>query len=298
MLDEGSEQLSGVIREKAKFPMIRGPNGEIQRAAFSRYFVRLHHTPNEECLLDDKHIRRDRKIFTKQNLRAFLKHSLQREAWIGAPWLVKEPLAIQYRLPMEIPSHLLQDARLLANKVNPAIFSQFAQGHCSSFANFLQQQLLQMKPPRKRTKNFSQDEYNRLKHEEMARMQMQQQVSQHNILCLVQPLMPAQTAGATPQQLQQMQNYHQPIASRVEPRAPPPPVIKYPIEDLDIAPKRNGVVRPELEFFTDEMTAYIRGGRKGFFEDIDMESMGMLLEVWNTLKCPVRSVRLGQLHVR
>lgn len=97
--------------------MIRGPSGEVQRAAFSRYFVRLNLAPGDEALLDDKHIRRDRKVFTKQNLRAFLKHSLQREAWVGAPWLVKEHLAIQYRLPMEIPAHLLQDAKLLANKV-------------------------------------------------------------------------------------------------------------------------------------------------------------------------------------
>lgn len=244
LLDESGEQPAGVIREKAKFPMIRGPNGEVQRAAFSRYFVRLHHTQEEECLLDDKHIRRDRKVFTKQNLRAFLKHSLQREAWIGAPWLVKEPLAIQYRLPMEIPSHLLQDARLLANK----------------------QQMLQAKQPRRRPKNFSQDEYKRLQHEEMARMQMQQQ-----------------HPGATMNQMQAMQNQQQPLATRAEPRPPPPPIIRYPIEDLDIAPKRNGVVRPELEFFTPEMAESIRTGRKVISEDIEMASMGMLLEVWNTL---------------
>lgn len=243
MSDEGGENPSGIIREKAKFPMIRGPTGDVQRAAFSRYFVRLHHTPNEEVLLDDRHLRRDRKVFTKQNLRAFLKHSLQREAWIGAPWLVKEPLAIQYRLPMEIPSHLLQDARLLANK----------------------QQIL-MKPPRKRTKNFSQDEYNRLKHEELQRMQMQQQHS-----------------GAPQHQLQQMQNYHQPIASRTEPRQPPPPIIKYPIEDLDLPPKRNGVVRPKLQFFTDEIEKYVVESRKTKFEDIEIWSMSLLLEVWNTL---------------
>jgi hypothetical protein len=80
-----------------------------------------------------------------------------------------------------------------------------------------------------------------------------------------------------------LQNYHQPIASRTEPRPPPPPVIKYPIEDLDIHPKRNGVVRPELQFFTEEMANYVKDGRKTSFDDIEMQSMGMLLEVWNTL---------------
>lgn len=118
LMGEGSDHVTGVVREKAMFPMIRGPNGQVQREAFTRYFVRIGNEPGKERLVDDKHVRRDRKAFTKQNLRAFLKHTLQREAWIGAPWLVKEPLAIQYRLPMEIPAHLLQDARLLANKVS------------------------------------------------------------------------------------------------------------------------------------------------------------------------------------
>lgn len=225
--------------------MIRGPNGEIQRAAFARYFVRMHDSsPDEEALVDDKHLRRDRKVFTKQNLRAFLKHSLQREAWIGAPWLVKEHLAIQYRLPMEIPAHLLQDAKLLASKVRPRLH-----GPCEDLSNAIQQQMLQTKQPRKRTKNFSQDELKRIQAEEMQRTG-------------------AQSPGTTVQP---------------EPSQPAAPVIKYPIEDLDIAPNRNGVVRPALEFFTDEMAAYVRNGRNQPLNDITMESMGMLLEVWNTL---------------
>ena len=75
--DDLPDHAVGIIREKAKFPMIRGPAGNIQREAFSRYFIRLRHKPNEETLFDDKHVRRDRKVFTKQNLRSFLKHSWQ-----------------------------------------------------------------------------------------------------------------------------------------------------------------------------------------------------------------------------
>ncbi len=112
------EQREGTIREKAKFPKICAPNGDVQRPAFSRYFITLHDETGDEVLVDDKHVRRDRKVFTKQNLRAFLKHSLQRESWIGAPWLVKEHLAIHYRLQMEIPAHLLYGAKLLSDKVS------------------------------------------------------------------------------------------------------------------------------------------------------------------------------------
>ncbi|KXT17528.1 hypothetical protein AC579_3223 [Pseudocercospora musae] len=242
-LDNG-EQFEGAIREKAKFPMIRGADGSVQREPFSRYFIK---TPNpyEEALLDDKHIRRDRKIFTKQNLRAFLKNSLQREAWTGAPWLVKEHLAIQYRLPMEIPQHLFQDAKLLQTKP----------------------QVMSMRPPKiKKPKGMTAAEFEQMRQHEMMVMQQQQQ----------------QQRGGAPHQ--PPMNYHQQqMATRMEPRPAPPPVIKYPIEDLDLPPKRNGTTRPELKFFTEEMTEYVRGGRKIYLDDIEMESMGMLLEVWNTL---------------
>jgi hypothetical protein len=105
---ENGDQFEGVIREKAKFPQLLNPDGSLQRAAFSRYFVKLNNQTGDEALLDDKHIKRNRKLFTKQNLRAFLKSSIQRDMYAGAPWLVKEHLARQYRLPMEIPSHLAQ----------------------------------------------------------------------------------------------------------------------------------------------------------------------------------------------
>ncbi|KJY00059.1 ddt domain-containing protein [Zymoseptoria brevis] len=240
VLFDSGEQLQGVIREKAKFPMIRAADGSIQREPFSRYFVRISESSNDEALADDKHIRRDRKVFTKQNLRSFLKNSLQREAWTGAPWLVKEHLAIHYRLPMEIPAHLLQDARLLMHK----------------------QQALAVRPPKgRKSKNLTAQDFSRMSSDE-ARIHMNHQ-QQH--------------PGAA--QHQQVQNNAQ-----VQIRPPAPPPIKYPIEDLDVAPKRNGVTRPELKFFTEEMEKYVRGNRKtSSFQGIDMESLGMLLEVWNTL---------------
>lgn len=273
-LDDG-EQMEGLIREKAKFPMIRGPDGTVQRAAFSRYFVRVIDHPEEEALLDDKHLRRDKKVFTKQNLRAFLKNSLQREAWIGAPWLVKEHLAIQYRLPMEIPSHLLQDAKLLATKVYAMSYLR------STCANTEQQQMLQTRPPRNRRSGQGQDLGRQ--QQELARMHLQQ-VSRVNRPRQTRIMTCAQQSGVPLHHMHPMQNYQQPpLASHMEPRPPPPPVIKYPIEDLDLPPKRNGVSRPELKFFTDEMTEYIKSNRRIHLDDIEMESMGMLLEVWNTL---------------
>lgn len=271
-----TEHCTGIIQEKAKFPMIRGPNGEVQREAFSRYFIRLQDS-TQESLVDGKHVRRDRKVFTKQNLRAFLKHSLQRETWIGAPWLVKEHLAIHYRLPMEIPAHLLQDAQLLANKVPE---TESCECHFRMVADRLQQQMLQVKQPRKRTKNFSQDELNRQQHEELMRRQMQQvSTTPDGQLRSVSDTL--QQPGA---QLHDPQHPHNNrIAIPTVPKVVPPPPPKYPMEDLDLPPKHNKVTRPELQFFTPEMSRYVLDGRKTSIDGIEMSSMGMLLEVWNTL---------------
>ena len=160
-------------------------------------------------------------MYSKLNLRAFLKNSLVREAYQHAPWLVKEHLAIQYRLPMEIPSHLLQDAKLLANKV----YTMPAPTHhllasLLNVTNFPQQQMLQMKPPKGRRSNKSEEILRQ--QQELAHMQqLQQQVSHGNPASNAQLLTSGQHPGAAPHQLQQMQNYHQPIATRMEPRPLP-----------------------------------------------------------------------------
>ncbi|QIX00820.1 hypothetical protein AMS68_006337 [Peltaster fructicola] len=252
VLDNG-DAMPGTIREKAKFPMIRGPDGAVQREAFSRYFVRLTSAPTEEALVDDKHLRRDKKVFTKQNLRSFLKNSLQREAWTGAPWLVKEPLAIQYRLPMEIPVHLLQDFRLIQAK----------------------QVLSKTSKARKPKHSYSgisagMDDILR----EPADARHLHAGPHHAHVGYTAQAMPVHINGNNAQT-------HGKVSSADQKAVPA--VLKYPIEDLDIPPKQNGVTRPQLKFFTPSMEDYVMNGRKNPPEDIHVETMGALLEVWNTL---------------
>lgn len=79
-----------------------------------------------------------------------------------------------------------------------------------------------------------------------------------------------------------MQTYH---------RAPTPPdqkpiaspVVKFPMEDLNLPPKQDGVTRPELKFFTPEIDVYIRQGRKQEPRTVELETLSMMLETWNTL---------------
>jgi hypothetical protein len=66
------------------------------------------------------------------------------------------------------------------------------------------------------------------------------------------------------------------------PVPPPPPPPKYPIEDLDVPMKRNGVCRPELKFWTEEMAKSVKTSTYKF-SGLTMKSMGALLEIWNTL---------------
>ena len=238
------EVMEGDIREKAKFPMIRGPDGSVQRAAFARYFIRLHESPHEEALVDEKHLRRDRKIFTKLKLRAFFKNSLQREAWHGAPWLVKEPLAIQYRLPMEIPANLLQDAHVLAQK----------------------QQMMQMKHQRGRhPKNMPPPGMNP--------MQMQQQM--HGQVCSSpESWKPCLTDHAKPGGPMPPSGHPQNVVQ--QPPPPPKPAMpKYPIEDLDNPPRPtvdgNGIkVRPQLKQL-DNVTKDAVGGLLEIWDTLNVQ---------------------------
>lgn len=115
MLDD-SQRLSGRIRDKAKFEEQRDQDGNVTRVAFARYFVRLLDRAGEEALVDEEHIARDRKIFTKQMLRSFIKNCVTREAWTGAPWLVKPELAERHHIDSNVPQHLQHSYKIAERK--------------------------------------------------------------------------------------------------------------------------------------------------------------------------------------
>ena len=118
---DDSETLRGTgqIREKIRFKEIQNSDGSVQRPALTRYFVSLRDRPEaEEAIVDGHHVSRDRKTFTKQILRSYLKNALHREAWSGAPWQVKERLAKEYRIPTEVPMHLTYDFQIAQRKAN------------------------------------------------------------------------------------------------------------------------------------------------------------------------------------
>jgi hypothetical protein len=284
--------------------MIRGPDGSIQRNAFARYFIRLHDTPGDEALVDEQHVRRDRKVYSKLNLRAFLKNSLVREAYQHAPWLVKEPLAHQYRISSHIPPELLRDAHVLANRVgppNPYHDPRYFDGQLLPSA-VIPSSLMPLTPspdvyefqqPLIRGTDSLQDQIPRAPRgrnnkvpedvartqQDQARQHTQRQVRSDGIYERFLLTDYQQHNGALPHHA--IRQVLPPVAA-IPPKPAPPP-IKYPIEDLDVLPKKDRSVRPQLSFLTEEMAGFVQSDRTSLPSIVEMPTVGMLLEIWNTL---------------
>lgn len=114
------DRVEAVIREKTMFPELRFASGEIQRKGFSRYTVKMVNRNEEEAQIDNEHLIRDKKTFTKHMLRSFIKNTVSREPWTGAPWLVKEEFATKYKIPSNVPAHLQRATTAAERKAQQA----------------------------------------------------------------------------------------------------------------------------------------------------------------------------------
>ena len=298
---DGASRLNGRVRDKAKFAEVKAQDGSVAREAFSRYFVRLMDRPDEEALVDDNHIVRDRKVFTKQMLRSFIKNTVTREGWNGAPWLVKPEIAERFRIDTNVPPHLQHSNKVAAKKAEKKRDSEQGEG---MFGVWQSPKLPELKPAGKGRKNQA---------------AQRQRVEVHVPLPKYPehyPPHPTYDPGLLPRSWGHMQGpppppdwdkYYQmhgyspngpppngyyypppPMQQQQMPprmvaqNPPPPPPIKYPIDDLDVEPVRDGTHRPTLNFITKEQC----GDSKSLSHVISglrSETVGLLLETWNTL---------------
>ncbi|MCJ1478129.1 hypothetical protein MMC13_006805 [Lambiella insularis] len=269
------DRLAGSIREKTKFPELLRPDGTIERKAFARYFISLVSRPDDEALVDGDHIVRDRKTFTKQMLRSFLKNSLTRESWLGAPWLVKKRLSDQYRINSTIPDNLQYDQQKAQSLLNRSLKKAEANGGIAHPFQQYGHPLAELRPKSHKGK-MSQQDLARAKQEQYFNIQraldgnapfgyprdMAPPDHPHYIHFTTQPGFHAIAAKGTPQ-----------------PTLPP---IKYPIEDLELPPIANAAHRPAMKYLSEDTPCSGRiseGGGSG----IRMASVGALLETWDTL---------------
>ncbi|TPX14319.1 uncharacterized protein E0L32_005515 [Thyridium curvatum] len=267
------ERLQGVVRDKTRFGSKVLPDGTLTEP-FSRYFVSLDSRPDEEAVVDDTHIWRDRKVFTKSVLRSFIKKTVTREAWNGAPWLVKHDVAAEYHIDTRIPPHLRYDTKLLERKQVQAqkklVQPLDINGLNSSFSGPVRLPELRAAPKTQKSKQAP---------TQLAQQGHTTKGKQHPYVKSEGRYMqiPLSANGFEfPNSLRDSGT--PPVYSQPEPPPPPPP--KYPIEDLQLEPR--DVVRPLLKFMCNDPPVQV-DSVPAEYEKIRMKSVGPLLETWDTL---------------
>ena len=271
VLDDGM-RFTGLVREKAKFPMILKHDGSVDRKSFSRYFVQLQTEMEEEALVDEDHVVRDRKAFTKQMLRSFLKNMVSREAWTGAPWLVKPKIAEEYKIDTKVPPHLQYMNRAAVRKANAAAVRAGDQTGMYQF--WAAKGLPPLKPALQvQNSNQSPEELAKMKHQQYQEYRRALQSNSVWVLPKPDPISIDQHQYPPRHELP-----HHPPPIVVP--APAPPPIKYPIEDLDIKPRRDGIHRPALKYLPNASSMIYSTDTA---HRIDSSTVGGLLETWNTL---------------
>ncbi|RFU29691.1 hypothetical protein B7463_g6624, partial [Scytalidium lignicola] len=297
------ERLTGVVRDKTRFGAKYMPDGTYS-APFSRYFVSLDGRPTEEAVVDDAHINRDRKVFTKQVLRSFIKKTVTREAWTGAPWLVKPEVAELYHIDTRVPPHLRYESKAAERKQNQAQKKSGPDydGMVGSFQGNTQPKLPELRPSPKSHKSKQHQQAQAQTGKSKKKPALNPAPSNPNALRFVNGLPLSNDSDTDPTIFEidgvryrnsnlEYQPYNQgallppfpfvnaPTAPPLPP--PPPPPIKYPIEDLQLSPKPGPPKRPQLKYFSQDVPdekAKVTDGK-----GILMKSVGPLLEVWDTL---------------
>ncbi|KAK4163443.1 hypothetical protein QBC43DRAFT_335383 [Cladorrhinum sp. PSN259] len=272
------ERLHGVVRDKTRFGSKVLPDGTPTKP-FSRYFVSLDKRPDEEAVVDDSHIFRDRKVFTKSVLRAFLKKTVAREAWNGAPWLVKTDVAEKYHIDTRIPLKLRYETKVAERRQLQAQ-KRLSHGDQSVLSNGSMSPTGPVRLPELKPKSHKSKAQQAQQAERAAMMKGKHgNLGGHepgNFMHLPLPGNPFQFPisfhGKIPP----------PMAPQTPEPPPPPPPPKYPIEDLQLAPRT--LVRPQLKYMCGDTPVEVTAEFKSPLSDkILMKSVGPLLETWDTL---------------
>jgi hypothetical protein len=304
------EALEGKIREKI-----------ILGGGVPQYTISLIPQPKfdfEDIQVEGGSIRRDRRNFNKQLLRSFLRDSLTKEAWHGSPWCVKPLLAQKFSLPLQVPEYLqhsavtekrkqealqkkaIQQQLKDANKSMGVItdFRQYpgskkngqAMSHIPSGPGVMQP-VWSSKPGGKQKHKFIQTgphTFNGNGQQQFIQFNggqpMDLRMSHYapNANGEMEPVMVTQDGVLQYPNGTVFQTVNMPM-HRKELERTPPPMIKYPIEDLEVPTKNYNVERPALKKFTDLEIAGVEDDDEcptGKYDDV---AIGPLLEVWNTL---------------
>lgn len=259
---DGGDRVHGLVRDKTTF----GPrtlHDGTKALPTTRYLVELKDS-SKETIVTDEHICRDRGVFTKAMLRSFIKKTVIREAWNGAPWLVKHDYAGQYHIDTRVPPHLRYDTKVLERKQlqaqKRALMPHETNGHANHATHTGPVRLPELKPAPKSKGKPS-----------------------HPGLGAKGFKWPLGVAVQNGGPLAYPPSYHDPtpVQSEPSPPPPPPPPPKYPIEDLQLDPREDRK-RPPLKFLCNNPPVTVEG-HELVHDAVEMRSIGPLLETWDTL---------------
>ncbi|KAI1005140.1 hypothetical protein K3495_g3079 [Podosphaera aphanis] len=287
------EKLRGIVRDKSSFGPRVLPNGT-SHPPFSRYSVTLENKPEDEVVVEDALISRDRKIFTKQILRSFIKETVTREHWTGAPWLVRLEFATKYHIDTRIPPHLRQQSKNTEKKSmnnqpigshsNDETVGTSFKGNSASDQQELERQLTAKS---KKAKLMHQP----FKIQQNATFLNPTPQACFNPTISHQSPYISHTFQAVPsptQAIPHSSNFHNstftivPLPLSNQNLQSVPPSVKHSIEDLQVPPRFEGPKRPPLKFLSaDNPNSPCKPGLEG--NEISMKSVGLFLESWDTL---------------
>ena len=246
------DRVEALVREKTMFPELRFANGDIQRKGFSRYTVKLINRNDEEAQIDNEHLIRDKKTFTKHMLRSFIKNTVSREPWTGAPWVVKEEYAAKFKISRVMPAQLQRAATSADRKAQQARRKQISAGlsvDALTNGSASPPGPVEIRPAPKSHKSKTQ--------QAMKMSKLLQDPRTNSPSMSGSPW--TGSPGGTPDGSIHKLNFKALVKPEPTPPPPPPPApkpIKYPIEDLDIPPPpkppppQEAPYRPKLRFLS------------------------------------------------
>ncbi|KAF2686344.1 glycosyltransferase family 57 protein [Lentithecium fluviatile CBS 122367] len=100
--------------------IFNGQSTDDQFRSFT-YMITMEDNGEEVTRYKASELQRDRRVYSKLVLKQFLRSAVSREAWNGAPWMVKDRLAKRYNIPTKVPEAKTRDAVMAAKKAANAI---------------------------------------------------------------------------------------------------------------------------------------------------------------------------------
>ena len=270
----GGDRVEAIIREKTMFPELRFASGEIQRKGYSRYTVKMVNRNEEEAQIDNEHLIRDKKTFTKHMLRSFIKNTVAREPWTGAPWLVKDEYATRYKIPSTVPVHLQRATTTAERKAQQARRKQGSAGvsvDVMTNGSASPPSPVEIRPAPKSHKSKTQQAM------KMSKLFQESRIESPSMAGSPWAGSPMGTPDGSIHKL----NLKALVKS--DPTPPPPPplpkLIKYPIEDLDL-PLQENACRPALHHLSSIVIAPSSSSAATKENGIDEEKAAFYLSTW------------------